>query len=58
LQSGDGTVPLFVQRVLELFELLDHRILLRLEHQVQTAQDDKRQDHIPVFVGLERAAHA
>jgi hypothetical protein len=29
---------------------------LRLEHQVQAAQDDEGQDHVPVLVRLERAA--
>ena len=52
----DRGQPLFVERVLELLELRDDLVLFRLEHQVQAAQDDERQDHIPVLVRLERAA--
>jgi hypothetical protein len=54
--TQDRSQPFFIEGLFELLKLLDDRVLLRFEHQVQAAEDNKGQDHVSILMSLERAA--
>ncbi len=54
--AQDRNHAFFIKRFFELLELLDDLIFFRFEHQIEPAQHDEGQNHIPILVRLERAA--